>query len=189
MIKETLVKMFWVFLMKNELMVREIFKNKRLKINKIYNENCIAEKDSIIKPNGFIIPESASKIHGITTQKARAEGTDLLPVLIEFAEDVKKADLIVAHNMNFDNKIVAAELLRNNIVHQLFSTPKICTMINSTKYCKIPRFSGGYKWPNLKELHKKLFDCNFENAHDALSDVKACAKCFFELKKLDIIKL
>ncbi|MEA2055948.1 MAG: site-specific DNA-methyltransferase [Candidatus Thermoplasmatota archaeon] len=27
--------------MKNELMVKEIFKNKRLKINKIYNENCI----------------------------------------------------------------------------------------------------------------------------------------------------
>ena len=61
-------------------------------------------------------------------------------------------------------------------------------MLHSTNYCKIPRFNREYKWPNLTELHKKLFDCDFENAHDALSDVKACAKCFFELKKQEIIK-
>ena len=47
MIEETLVKLFQASLMKNELMVKEIFKNKCLKINKIYNENCLEFMDKI----------------------------------------------------------------------------------------------------------------------------------------------
>jgi len=32
-----------------------------------------------------------------------------------------------------------------------------------------------------------LFGTGFEGAHDALADVKACADCFFELKKRKVI--
>ena len=59
-------------------------------------------------------------------------------------------------------------------------------MKESTDYCKIPgRY--GYKWPNLAELHKKLFNADFEEAHNALVDVEITAKCFWKLKELEII--
>lgn len=45
------------------------------------------------------------------------------------------------------------------------------------------------KWPTLTELHVKLFECEFEGAHDALDDVKAMVNCFFELKKRGIINI
>lgn len=59
-------------------------------------------------------------------------------------------------------------------------------MESSTDYCKLPG-PYGYKWPSLSELHYKLFNHNFEEAHNANIDVKACAKCFFKLKSEGVL--
>ena len=56
----------------------------------------------------------------------------------------------------------------------------------STDYCKLPG-NYGYKWPKLSELHFKLFDDEFREAHNATVDIAACAKCFWELKRRGII--
>ncbi|MDZ7774594.1 MAG: DNA polymerase III subunit alpha [Bacteroidales bacterium] len=40
---------------------------------------------------------------------------------------------------------------------------------------------GGYKRPNLTELHQKLFGETFDEAHNATADVEATARCFLEL--------
>jgi len=56
-------------------------------------------------------------------------------------------------------------------------------MESSTNYCAI-QGPYGYKWPKLSELHYKLFRTGFDEAHDAAVDIKATAKCFWELKKL-----
>ncbi len=156
-----------------------------------YNKSgkLLSENDYIIKPEGFVIPKEATKIHGITTKKALTDGYDLNVVLSQFAMDVKKSSLIVAHNIDFDEKIIAAEFLRKKINHNLSKKPKVCTMCSSTDFCEIPGYYGKYKWPNLRELHCTLFDYDFEDVHNALADVKACAKCFFELKKQGVIKL
>lgn len=155
----------------------------------IYDEQGkeISEGNRIIKPEGFVIPTQASDVHGITTERALAEGLDLEAVMREFAEEVKNSKLLVAHNMSFDEKIVGAEFLRKNISHDLFTTSRFCTKEASTDFCAIPGYYGN-KWPTLSELHIKLFDKDFEGAHDALVDVRACANCFFELVKLGVIK-
>ena len=65
---------------------------------------------------------------------------------------------------------------------------KICTMMGSTKFCKIPKPSGqGFKWPTLMELHTKLFDKGFEDAHDAMADITATVNCFYKLRELKIM--
>lgn len=155
----------------------------------IYDEQGkeLSQGNRIIKPEGFTIPTQASNVHGITTEKALAEGLDLSEVMQEFAEEVKNSKLLVAHNMSFDEKIVGAEFLRKKIEHDLFSTSRFCTKEASTDFCAIPGYYG-YKWPTLSELHIKLFNEDFEGAHDALVDVRACARCFFELAKLGVIK-
>ena len=151
------------------------------------NETCISKKDYIIKPNGFIIPDNAAKIHGITTKRAVDEGHLIEPVLKEFSKEIEKSDHIIAHNLFFDEKIISAEFLRNNIKHSFQDINKICTMKASTKFCKLPHQYGGLKWPNLQELHIFLFKYEFEGMHNASADVDACAKCFFELKKRNIL--
>ncbi len=147
----------------------------------------LLEQDYIIKPDGFTIPVESSRIHGITTERANDEGVDLKSVLEEFASLIDASQVIVAHNMNFDEKIIGAEFIREGIKNSLFETERLCTMKASTDYCKLPG-NYGFKWPKLSELHVKLFDVDFEEAHNASVDITACAKCFWELKKRGIIK-
>jgi DNA polymerase III subunit epsilon len=149
----------------------------------------IAFHDHIIKPEGFVIPGSATAIHGISTERALKEGQLIKEVLKGFSETVRGATCLVAHNMDFDEKMVRAEFLRQEMPDVFQSVPvhqKICTMKSSTGYCKIPGPYGN-KWPKLSELHIKLFEVDFEDQHNAASDVLCCAKCFFELKRRAII--
>ena len=146
----------------------------------------IETDDYIIKPENFIIPAAAAKVHGISTEQAIAEGVDLEKVLNQFNSLVEKADFIVAHNISFDEKILGAELLRKNIRSEFEGKRKLCTMHASTDYCKIPGMYG-YKWPKLSELHIKLFGKDFDEAHDASVDINATEKCFWEMRKIGII--
>ncbi len=148
--------------------------------------NRIDAKDYIIKPVGFVIPKEASKIHRITTERAITEGVQLEIVLNKFNSLVDQAEFIVAHNISFDEKIVGAEYIRNNIESDFQQKKKLCTMKASTNYCKIPGLYG-YKWPKLSELHQKLFGVDFEEAHDASADINATERCFWEMRRNGLI--
>lgn len=145
--------------------------------------NRVSEGNYIIKPENFTIPKDASKIHGITNERALKEGIDLEVVLLEFQDLVNKAKFLVAHNMSFDEKVVGAEFLRKEINCVLQKKKRICTMHSSTDFCALEG-PYGYKWPKLSELHYKLFKTGFEEAHNASVDIKATAKCFWELRRL-----
>lgn len=146
----------------------------------------ISGQDYIVRPEGFKIPQDAARIHGITTEKASSEGVSLMVALEDFSTVLKRASYLVAHNMRFDEKIVGAEFLRQGVSHRLFEAKKICTMTETTEYCKLPG-NYGYKWPKLSELHFKLFNETFEEAHNAATDVEVCAKCFWELARRGIL--
>jgi len=148
----------------------------------------IAAVDTIVKPQGFTIPVESSRIHGITTERALAEGRDLGSVLRDFKALLDPARYLVAHNISFDEKIIGAEFLRNGLPDIPAAKHKICTMHSTTEYCAIPG-PRGYKWPKLTELHRKLFNADFSEAHNAAADIAATAKCFWELKEQGIIKI
>lgn len=143
----------------------------------------------IIRPDGFTIPANAAEMHGITTERAVAEGYPRGKVLEAFSKAVRVSDVLVAHNMAFDLPIVGAELVRLRGTNMLQDVPTICTKEASTDYCKIPFPGGGrgYKWPNLQELHDTLFGERFDDAHDAGVDVKAGARCFLELLNRGVV--
>ena len=146
----------------------------------------LEEFSAIIRPDGFLIPNEAARVHGITTEMALEEGVELRDVMIRFAEAVAEADLIVAHNISFDEKVVGAEFLRIEIPHQLFETQRLCTMTVATEFCQIPG-PYGFKWPTLSELNYCLFREEFSEIHNASVDVSICAKCFFQLRHLGVV--
>ncbi len=146
----------------------------------------IEQANHIIRPDGFEIPISATKIHSISHDEALKNGVMLSKVLREFAEVMHRSDVLVAHNISFDENIIGAELLRERVPSDLEDIDKICTMKVSSQHCKLPS-KYGYKWPTLPQLHNKLFDVTFRDAHNAEEDVRACAKSFFELQKLGVV--
>jgi len=152
----------------------------------LYNGDTeVSSGDYLVKPHGFIIPEAASDIHDHDHEKCMKLGVDLKHALNEFYGDFLQCDGLFAHNIDFDNHIVASELHRSGAIGhaKLFMTkPMFCTMKSSTEYCKLPG-KYGFKWPKLGEMYQVLFDEVLENTHDAVVDIRATAKCYFELKK------
>jgi len=142
----------------------------------------------IIKPDGFLIPGDATRIHGISTAKARKVGRDLRQVLEEFRLAIRDASVVVSHNIQFDENVVLAECHRRGLPSVFHGKTLICTMKQATDFCRIPG-QRGYKWPNLMELHSALFRVHCPETHDAGADVGVCSKCFFELKTRGIIKI
>lgn len=151
--------------------------------------NTLKQKSAIIWPDGFDIPQSATEIHHITTERAKQEGLPLEEVLKEFMQDFEDAECLVAHNIEYDRHIIESELFRSDMPYKSFMRKRtICTMLSSTDYCALPNtYFGGYKWPSLQEMYQKLFNRSFEDAHDALADITATKDCFFELKRRGII--
>ncbi len=155
------------------------------------NGNLINSNSIIVKPEGYTIPFNAVQIHGITNERAIEEGQDLKTVLMEFVNIVSQCKYLCGHNIEFDNNIIGAELLRCGLENILASKPFIDTKNDqTTEYCAIPGGRGGkFKWPTLTELYTKLFNASFEEAHNAAFDVLATGKVFFEIIKTGITKV
>ncbi len=147
------------------------------------NGKKISGGDFIIKPEGFTIPLDASRIHGISTERALREGQPISTVLQHFNSLIEQASYLIAHNMSYDEKIMGAEFLRNKMQNPIPLKNRICTMEQTTNFCAIEG-PYGYKWPKLSELHYKLFRTHFEEAHNAAVDITVTAKCFWELRRL-----
>ena len=152
------------------------------------NGELIDNQDYIIKPEGYDIPFNATRIHGISTKMAQEQGRDLQEVLEEFTEVLKKTKVVAGHNIDFDYKIVGAELFRKGIENTLEKTLSADTMELGTDFCQLSGGKNGrYKSPKLEELYEKLYGKKFDEAHNAAADVNATAQVFFEMMRIGII--
>lgn len=154
---------------------------------------------TLIQPNGWLIPPEAVRIHGITTSEAEAHGIHLEVALDDFFSFMNVASARVAHNQSFDERMVRIALLRLGepeflaMAEEWRTRPKpYCTQVLGTPVARLPataamRATRRYrcKTCTLGELHKHLFGGPAEGQeHRALTDARACGRCFFELKRL-----
>lgn len=147
-------------------------------------------RDYIVKlPNGMEVPEESTRIHGISTERMLSDGLPIKEVLNEFTRDLISCQMLIAHNIDFDSKVIQAEYCRNELDHfDLDRHVKIeyCTMKYGKKFTNILRPSkfhnGTYqKPPKLIELHKELFKSDPNNLHNSLVDVFVCFRCFHQM--------
>ncbi|MBP5423845.1 MAG: 3'-5' exonuclease [Paludibacteraceae bacterium] len=153
-------------------------------------DNAIKKKeDHIIKPDGFSIPSESVAIHRITNAYAAKYGESLEVVLSEFCSDVQASKVVVGHNLDYDQKVVLAELYRLQKRGNPFSCKvMVCTMKQSVNYCAFPgKNRWSFRYPKLEELYKKLFNKQMEGAHNSMHDVEATYECYKELIKQGVI--
>lgn len=157
------------------------------------NYGILARRNIILKPDGYSIPESSAKIHGISNTKALKEGEDRKQVIGFLDLVLCNSNIIIGHNVSFDLNMIKAEIIRvKGKENALFVKQKhdiIDTMNLGVDICKIPNLScyssqnQSYKYPKLDELYYKLFNEHFGNQHDAMADIQATYDCYYELKK------
>lgn len=156
------------------------------------------ERSFIVLPDGWEIPAEAAEIHGITTERAIAEGVPFAEIVDEFLKDAADAPLICAHNIYFDTSMIKSNILSvcgkeyydQKAEDALFKGKRVDTMYETIKFVGAcyPNGRPG-KFPKLEELYAKLFDNETFPAHDALEDVRALRRCVPELVNLGIIEL
>lgn len=146
----------------------------------------ISKRDFLIKPVGFVIPENSTKIHNISNSLALIAGKSIHKVLLDLNDEINSCSRIVAHNLKFDFNVLLSEFNRSSIDSNLTSLQGICTMNATTDFCAI-QTSKGYKWPTLAELYRKTFHQDIKEIHNAALDIEATAKCFWYLKKNNLV--
>jgi len=170
-----------------------------LLVNSVTRE--IAQTLSLIAyPDGWVIPEAAIAVHGITMERAMREGIKEKSLLNKFTKLWHKAESKVAHNEQFDAQIVRVAQMRFNYSEEnleLWRThDSECTQVLGTNVLQLSptanMIKAGYtnfKSPNLRESHLALLGYEFKNPHDALADTIACKKVYFALKDLELYGL
>jgi len=148
-----------------------------------------ASVNLIVKPDGYTIPKEASNVHGITTELALKYGVPLMVAVAAFTNLRALAEMLVAHNIQFDLGIMATAIHRTGRqpAHP-GPTTHVCTMELSTPILKLPPTSrmiaagfNKFKNPNLAECYRHFFDEELEGAHDAMVDVRGCMRVHNEL--------
>lgn len=137
---------------------------------------------SIITPEGYGIPISAQLIHGIDQERALREGRALKEEISLLISVMKRVDKLVAHNVRFDLGVLKSEALRLGI--PLIQPREIdCTAVMGQAFFRKARASRIESFPRLPQLYTGLFGSDYSPCHEAASDVAACSKVYFELKK------
>ena len=145
--------------------------------------------DYIVKlPNGVTIPKEASDIHKITNEIMKEKGHDIGCVLGKFYNDLIKCNMLIAHNITFDKKMLSIEFYRNGYGKHFIKNKynEYCTMTMGTPICNITMIS---KWNGkpfvrfckLIELHEKLFNETPNNLHNSLIDILVCFRCYYKI--------
>ena len=156
-------------------------------IYEINNPTPIISRYFIIKPTHFVVSPESTRIHKITHVNAVNNGHDIKDVLNILQDDIQDVNCRVAHNFLFDEYITSCEIYRSqfhNLLTKWKSIPSFCTMAHGMTHYDFGRNRGGFaKPPRLQELYLKITGREFENAHNALADTKACAECYQHMIK------
>lgn len=154
----------------------------------------IESMDALIRPDGWVIPKDVEELTGLSTDFLTINGIPEREALAMFGRINKQADVRVAHNAQFDERIMRIGISRyfgKAVADRFKEKPLYCTANSTKNIVKCPptekmlnsRFKNTFKTPNMQEALS--FFCPGEvigQAHRARPDALACAKVFFAMQ-------
>lgn len=131
----------------------------------------------IVNP-GVEIEEVITKITGLTNADL-AQAPPLDDVLPRLRGMMESAEILVAHNLPFDEGVLKIELARRGIDDWPWPALRICTVQNA--------FDRWGRRAKLTELYEELVGRPLEQTHRALDDVRALVEVIDREGILDLI--
>jgi DNA polymerase-3 subunit epsilon len=141
----------------------------------------------IVRPDGWTIPDETIELHGITNERALAEGIDEKEAVTRFLDLWLRAERRMAFNEDFDARIMRIAMTRHgwpeDQIEAWKAGPAECAMKTATAIVKAPAKNGkkGYKWPSLQEACAH-FGIVQAAAHDAADDVASALAVFWAIQ-------
>lgn len=151
----------------------------------------LAFMDFMITPEDWKIPAELEQLTGITNELAQRFGQSIWSALNTFMWMWSEAELRVAHNESFDQRMIRIEAARllseNHGFHEEWKAGAVfCTQANSVAILNLPptarMLAAGFKKPkspNLGEAYEFFTGKKLEGAHNAAVDLAACKAVYF----------
>lgn len=145
-------------------------------------ERAVGTSEWLINP-GVPIPDEAAAIHGVTTERAVAEGRHpdgvLIEVVVELADAVRASTPIVGMNVVYDLTLLDRELLRHYdqpLTHWMpFGTGMAVRPVVDVRVLDKavdPYRRGGRKLTDLCATYRVRIDTAHESSSDALAALR-----------------
>jgi DNA polymerase III subunit epsilon len=146
----------------------------------------LAFMDMMVQPTDWDIPAELEALTGITNELAQQFGHPISTVLNMFMLMWCDAELRVAHNESFDQRLIRIEATRvfgkDHGFHEDWKAGAVfCTQANSVSILNLPptpkMVAAGFnkpKSPNLGEAYQFFTGKPLEGAHNAAVDLAAC---------------
>lgn len=149
--------------------------------------------DVLVKPDGWIIPDEVIAIHGITNERAAAEGIPEAEAVDQLIALWRRADGKIGHAEAFDRRMVRIALKRfrgEELADEWYESPfnDTCFLatdimaLESTDRMKATGRGKQAKKPKLAEAYLFFTGRPLDGAHNAMIDVQACIAVFFAMR-------
>ena len=137
--------------------------------------------DALINDVKSINPEVP---HPHSVEDCERNGVPFEVAFEPFMNALRKCDVAIAHNLDFDKGVLIYELTQRSLdateFSALMNAKGYCTMKNTVQLCKLPPRGNerGSKWPRLEELYTHLTgEAPTLALHDAMNDVNVMRTC------------
>ncbi|WKL53112.1 3'-5' exonuclease [Pseudomonas kielensis] len=148
--------------------------------------------EAMVRPDGWVIPNEVAVIHGITTEMAMDMGISEAEALDGFMAIHERAGLRIAHNIQFDDRIMRIALSRyrgKEAADAFKTTPGYCTCQSSKNIVKCPPtekmiragFGKQFKVPTVAEALLHFTGEELVGGHRARADAEGCARIYFAM--------
>lgn len=141
--------------------------------------------DTLIKPDGWVVPANITELTGLTTARCAAGGVPMNRALSILMALWALSTVRVSHGQAFDTRMVRIEIMRSDLpwatdtlADSYKAAPTFCTLHKSRPICKLPN----NKAPKLGEAYRHFMGKEIEGAHDAYADAMAVKAVFFGIQ-------
>lgn len=140
------------------------------------------------------VPAEAAAVHGLTTEVVARSGVSERTAILLWHQLAARSRILVAHNIGFDLSVLEMAFRRLGradlfVAHR--ERERRCTMEAARRVVNLPptpaMVRAGRREPKAPKLHecvRHFWAEDLEGAHDALVDVRACARVYFHLGRL-----
>lgn len=142
-----------------------------------------AEYEWLIKPEGWEMHPEATEKTGLTTEYLKKHGVPIASAIQQYRSALEARRVVAGFNVQFDLKMMRAELRRAGIDDHYLQTRNLCLMWASRGIVNALDARGKVKIPKLEEACA-FFGIEQPKAHSALADARSAYQIMLKLVEM-----
>ncbi len=143
----------------------------------------VAEVETLVKPDGWVMTLGASAVNGLTTEQLERDGVLIIDLLAYYHGLIDSGHVIVSFAAQCDCKQMRGEARRAGLDDKFEQTLNICLM-RATMGLGIKKESGKGGWPKLEDVCRHFGVPVEPKIHTALNGARCAHGVFLALHKL-----